>query len=298
MAMTPLKGSDLLAWRRRLLATGGRSVDLDWLLDLGGGLRWAELQKLQLNPGEMEIQLAVPLETLEDLWQRHQQQQVPLQHLVGRCPWRDLELEVTSDALIPRQETELLVDLALAKAAEFSTASLEAALRWADLGTGSGAVAVALARHLPKWSGHAVDCSPQALALARRNLETLAPGNGCELHQGSWWEPLRPWWGALQLVVSNPPYIPASVVDVLDPVVRDHEPRLALDGGVDGLDCCRALVADACEALAPGGWLLLEHHHDQSDLVLDLMARAGLENACAALDLEGVPRFAMGRRAG
>lgn len=86
--MTPLKGSDLLAWRRRLLATGGRSVDLDWLLDLGGGLRWAELQKLQLNPGEMEIQLAVSLETLEDLWQRHQQQQVPLQHLVGRCPWR------------------------------------------------------------------------------------------------------------------------------------------------------------------------------------------------------------------
>ena len=123
MATTALKGSELLAWRRQHLAAGGRPVDLDWLLDLGGGLRWAELQKLQLNPHEVEVQLAVPLELLEQLWNQHQQHHVPLQHLVGLCPWRELELEVSSDALIPRQETELLVDLALEKAAQIYSAS-------------------------------------------------------------------------------------------------------------------------------------------------------------------------------
>ena len=293
MATTGLKGSELLAWRRQQLAAGGRPVDLDWLLDLGGGLRWAELQKLQLNPHEVEVQLEVPLELLERLWNQHQQHHVPLQHLVGRCPWRELELEVSSDALIPRQETELLVDLALAKATQLHSASPDGPLRWADLGTGSGAVAVSLARQLHGWLGHAVDCSPQALALAKRNLETLAPDRSWQLHQGSWWEPLRPWWGTLHLVVSNPPYIPAAVVDQLDPVVRDHEPRLALDGGDDGLECCRALVGEARRALAPGGWLVLEHHHDQSEAVLQLMGAAGLQDAVAAKDLEGVRRFAM-----
>ena len=97
--------------------------------------------------------------------------------------------------------------------------------------------------------------------------------------------------------MSNPPYIPAGVVDQLDPVVRDHEPRLALDGGLDGLDCCRLLLEGAAEALAPGGWLLLEHHHDQSQAVLALMTNAGLRDVQAAQDLEGIRRFALARRA-
>ena len=297
MVSPPLKGTDLLAWRRRLLADGGRAVDLDWLLDLAAGLRWQDLQRLQLDPDGAELTLDRSLEALEQQWLLHRQHQIPLQHLVGRCPWRDLELWVSPDALIPRQETELLVDLALARGLEFPAHKGDRVRIWADLGTGSGALAVALARQLSGWQGHAVDCSAAALALARRNLEAWADGMAWQLHQGSWWQPLQPWWGQLDLVVSNPPYIPAGVVDQLDPVVRDHEPRLALDGGLDGLDCCRLLLEGAAEALAPGGWLLLEHHHDQSQAVLALMTNAGLRDVQAAQDLEGIRRFALARRA-
>ena len=297
MVSPPLKGSDLLEWRRRLLADGGHAADLDWLLDLAAGLRWQDLQRLQLDPAGVELTLDCSLDALEQQWLLHRQRQIPLQHLVGRCPWRDLELWVSPDALIPRQETELLVDLAVARGLASPAPQWGRGRIWADLGTGSGALAVALARQLSGWQGHAVDCSAAALALARRNLEAWADGMAWQLHQGSWWQPLRPWWGQLDLVVSNPPYIPAGVVDQLDPVVRDHEPRLALDGGSDGLDCCRLLLDGAAEALAPGGWLLLEHHHDQSEAVLALMTNAGLRDVQAAQDLEGIRRFALARRA-
>ena len=297
MVSPPLKGSDLLAWRRRLLADGGHAADLDWLLDLAAGLRWQDLQRLQLDPDGVELTLDCSLDALEQQWLLHRHRQIPLQHLVGRCPWRDLELWVSPDALIPRQETELLVDLAVARGLASPAPQWGRGRIWADLGTGSGALAVALARQLSGWQGHAVDCSAAALALARRNLEAWADGMAWQLHQGSWWQPLRPWWGQLDLVVSNPPYIPAGVVDQLDPVVRDHEPRLALDGGLDGLDCCRLLLDGAAEALAPGGWLLLEHHHDQSEAVLALMTNAGLRDVQAAQDLEGISRFALARRA-
>ena len=297
MVSPPLKGSDLLAWRRRLLADGGHAADLDWLLDLAAGLRWQDLQRLQLDPDGVELTLDCSLDALEQQWLLHRQRQIPLQHLVGRCPWRDLELWVSPDALIPRQETELLVDLAVARGLASPAPQWGRGRIWADLGTGSGALAVALARQLSGWQGHAVDCSAAALALARRNPEAWADGMAWQLHQGSWWQPLRPWWGQLDLVVSNPPYIPAGVVDQLDPVVRDHEPRLALDGGLDGLDCCRLLLDGAVEALAPGGWLLLEHHHDQSEAVLALMTNAGLRDVQAAQDLEGIRRFALARRA-
>ncbi len=297
MHSVSIRGSDLLLWRRARLAEGGRSVDLDWLLDLGGGLRWAELQKIQLDPGAAVVPLSCSLEALEEWWRDHLNEHKPLQHLVGRCPWRDLELMVSPDALIPRQETEQLVDLAVQVAGSLSPSPGQTP-RWADLGTGSGAMAVALARMLVGWQGHAVDCSDKALALARRNLEQWDSSATCSLHRGHWWQPLTVFWGELSMVVANPPYIPAEVVDCLDPVVRDHEPRLALDGGSDGLRCCREIIGGAPAALAAGGWLLLEHHHDQSDAVLTLMAEAGLEDIEAVRDLHGIRRFAIARRAG
>jgi release factor glutamine methyltransferase len=291
-----LSGNELLAWRRAQLASGGRAVDLDWLLDLVGGLRWADLQALQLDPAARRVQLSCDLAALELLWQRHRKQHEPLQHLVGRCPWRDVELAVSPAALIPRQETELLVDLALARWADQPCGHTVAAQRWADLGTGSGALAVAIARALPHAHGHAVDCSDEALVLARSNLERLAGTAIWQLHHGNWWQPLKPWWGNFRLVVSNPPYIPSAVVDQLDPVVREHEPRLALDGGEDGLDAVRRILAGAAEALAPGGWLLIEHHHDQSEAVLDLCVASGLSRCQTVRDLQGVSRFVCAQR--
>jgi len=284
-----IPGAELLAWRRAQLLLGGRGVDLDWLLDLGGGLAWRDLQLLMVD-ADRSVILSSPLEILEEHWMRHLQDEVPLQHLVGLCPWRDVVLEVSEAALIPRQETELLVELAI------SRPLADAPRRLADLGTGSGAIAVGLARTWPDVPGHAVEISADALLLAGRNIRSHGASAGWMLHCGSWWEPLRPWWGAFDLVLCNPPYIPSNLIDGLDPVVRDHEPRLALSGGADGLDSVRAVVKDAPRALSPGGWLLIEHHHDQSDAVVALMQGVGLSDVAAAPDLDGVRRFAMGRR--
>ena len=284
-----LEGASLLSWRRRQLQRGGRRVDFDWLLDLAGGLSWSSLQRLLVEP-QRTVQLKASMKDLEQIWGHHLDQAIPLQHLVGRCPWRDLELAVSAAALIPRQETEVLVDLALETIAGMSVE------RWADLGTGSGAIAVALSRAMPATPGHAVDLSPDALALARTNLEALAPKGKWHLHQGRWWEPLEPWWGHIDLVVCNPPYIPSDLIHNLDPVVRDHEPHLALAGGIDGLQAIREVVAGACRALAAGGWILIEHHHDQSAPVLNLLNQAGLSSIRAVRDLEGVNRFALARR--
>ena len=287
-----LAGHELLAWRRRLLALGGRSADLDWLLDLAGGLGWSELQKLFLTP-ERRVWLPAGRGRVEALWRRHLLHGEPLQYLVGVCPWRDLELAVAPGVLIPRQETECLVDLAQSESGGGPLPSL-----WADLGTGSGCLAVALARALPAASGLAVDLSETALAMAATNLAGHGLEGRVQLRCGDWWQALEPWWGRLELVVANPPYIPSGLLVTLDPVVRDHEPFLALDGGADGLAAIRRLVAGAPSALAPGGLLLLEHHHDQSPAVLALLREAGLERVRAHRDLEGVLRFAAARRPG
>ena len=165
-----IAAAELLQWRRRQLQAGGEASELDWLLDLEGGIRWQALQQLRLYP-DQSVSLATPLDRLEALWQHHLSSAAPLQYLVGRCPWRDLELEVAPGALIPRQETELLIDLAaelipaMHPARDGSNPGL-----WADLGTGSGCLALALGRAWPESKGIAVDQSPQALALAERNL--------------------------------------------------------------------------------------------------------------------------------
>ena len=282
-------GAELLHWRRKLLQISGTASELDWLLEMEGGLAWQHLQQLQLKP-DQTVLLRTPLDTLANLWRRYQEGHEPLQYLVGRCPWRDLELAVGPGVLIPRQETELLVEIAqerMGRAAGNGSPGL-----WADLGTGSGCLAAALARCWPSSQGWAVDQSSEALALAAQNLRGLGLEARVTLCQGSWWAPLRPQWGRLELVVANPPYIPDAVWSQLDPVVRDHEPALALVGGEDGLESLRAIASQATEALAPGGWLLLEHHYDQSDAVAALLRSAGLKQVEAHTDLEGKLRFA------
>ncbi len=288
MELRILSGSELLDWRRKQLFFGGRAEDLDWLLDLAGGLCWSEFQKIFLDPSKM-VKLEKSLEDLEDFWRLHLEKQIPLQYLVGRCPWRDFELEISSNVLIPRQETELLIDLAMEKIHPLNHGL------WVDLGTGSGPLAVALARALPGWKGYVVDCSQECLLMAQKNLNRLAPKGSFSFNLGNWWEPLKPWWGSIYLAVSNPPYIPSILLDSLDPVVRDNEPYLALCGGHDGLVHIRSVIEGAVLGLRNDGWLLLEHHHDQSDAVIELMRKNGLEDVTSEFDLNGIKRFAIGR---
>jgi len=276
----------LLAWRRERLAEGGTASSLAWLLDVGAGLERKRIHSLALHP-QATVQLSRGLDELTRLWHRHLNQEEPLQYLLGRCPWRDFMVTVAPGVLIPRPETELLADVAISL---MEDAPASAGL-WADLGTGSGCLALALATAFPSCQGVAVDQDPTALAVAARNLESVA--GRVRLLAGNWWQPLRPWWGHLTMVVSNPPYIPTSTLAHLDPVVRCHEPRPALDGGPDGLVCFRDLLAGV-PALAPGGWLVVEHGQGQAPALETLFATAGLRAIRRHQDMEGNDRFLAG----
>ncbi|MHC5730486.1 MAG: N5-glutamine methyltransferase family protein, partial [Nostoc sp.] len=150
-----------------------------------------------------QIQLQLPLEELDQLWQRRLNERLPVQYIAGVTPWRQFKIAVSSAVLIPRPETESLIDLAKASASNTSG-------HWADLGTGSGAIALGLADVLPKATIHAVDYSLAALAIAQANADNLGFADRIKFYQGSWWEPLALLKGQFSGMVSNPPYIPTS----------------------------------------------------------------------------------------
>ena len=206
----------------------------------------------------------------------------PVAYLLGRKGFWTFELTVSAAVLVPRPETELLIERALA---------LRPAAhgRVADLGTGSGAIAIALAIERPEWTVVATDQSPEALALARRNAERLAPGR-IELRAGCWCAALPA--GAFDLLVSNPPYISTS-----DPALGAlrFEPALALVSGPDGLGALRQIIATAPAHLAPGGWLVLEHGATQGQAVADELAARGFVTVRTHRDLAGRERMTEGQ---
>lgn len=202
----------------------------------------------------------------------------PVAYILGRKEFYGLDLEVTPAVLIPRPETELLVDLAL----ERPFTSL------ADLGTGSGAIALALKQRKPSARVVAVDASAAALAVARRNACRL--NLEVEFRQGRWLEPLS--GEQFDLILSNPPYVAEG-----DPHLADlrFEPGAALVAGPDGLACIREIARDAPPRLAEGGWLLLEHGIGQEAAVRTLLEQAGLEAVRSWPDLAGIPRVCGGK---
>lgn len=208
----------------------------------------------------------------------------PLAYLLGEKEFHGLMLEVTSDVLVPRPETELLVDWALEL-----VPGLGAHAEALDLGTGSGAIALAIKHACPQASVTATDASPAALAVARRNADRLALE--VEWIETSWWQGLE--GRRFDLVVTNPPYVRAG-----DPALAalHHEPWAALASGSDGLTALRAIVAGVEHPLRGGGWLLVEHGFDQAEPVHDLMKTAGFERIELRRDLAGHPRATGGRR--
>lgn len=209
----------------------------------------------------------------------------PVAYLTGtRAFWR-LELEVSSDTLIPRPETELLVELSLARLPVATEA------RVADLGTGSGAIALVIAKERPRARVIATDASPGALEVAKRN----ALGNGItnvEFRHGSWFAPLQD--ERFDLIASNPPYIADDDPHLQQGDLR-FEPATALSSGSDGLQDIREIVSHAGEHLVAGGWLLLEHGFDQGAVIRELLGRAGFVGVTTETDLESRDRVTLGR---
>ncbi|MBU0550854.1 peptide chain release factor N(5)-glutamine methyltransferase [Myxococcota bacterium] len=189
----------------------------------------------------------------------------PVAYINGKRGFWSLDLEVDPRALIPRPDTELLVEQALAALGEATTPII------ADVGTGSGCVALALAAEYPEAIIHAVDVSSEALALARANAARLEAT--ISFYEGDLLSPLGDL--ELDLVVSNPPYIPSDDIAGLMREVRDHEPHLALDGGPDGLDVIRRLIVEAAARLKDGGALCFEIGHDQGAAARALVEASG-----------------------
>jgi release factor glutamine methyltransferase len=203
----------------------------------------------------------------------------PLAYLVGEAEFRGRVFQVSPAVLIPRPETEVLIELALDRMRAL------AAPKVVDLGTGSGIVAVSLALECPQASIATVDLSQEAIAVARNNAGRL--GAKVDFFQGDWFVPLA--GQRFDLVVSNPPYVAAG-----DPHLAlnglPHEPQMALTDGADGLDCIRRIVADAPLHLNSGGWLLVEHGYDQGEACRNLLTAAGFKSASTFPDLAGIDR--------
>ena len=221
---------------------------------------------------------------------RRRREGEPVAYLTGWREFWGLRLAVDPSVLIPRPETETLVEVALARLLA------DRPLRVLDLGTGSGAVALALAHERPLAKVVASDRSPAALAVARGNAQRLGIANVAFV-EADWYAGLPLEASAdLDLIASNPPYITAG-----DAHLREGdlpaEPIGALAAGDDGMDALRPIVAGAPARLAPGGWLVVEHGHDQSDAVQALYAAAGLLDVVSTRDLAGIPRVVAGRRA-
>jgi release factor glutamine methyltransferase len=211
----------------------------------------------------------------------------PVARIVGRKEFWSLPLRITPAVLVPRPETETVVEEALALVAR------GAAARIADIGTGSGAILLALLSELPNAMAIGTDRDGEALLVARRNAELLGLAGRAAFVACDYGAALA---GGCDLVVSNPPYIATREIATLAPDVRDFDPRAALDGGSDGLAAYRAIAADARRLLAPGGWLMVEVGIGQADAVTALLAGIGLETPGPhRRDLAGVPRVVKAR---
>ncbi len=226
--------------------------------------------------------LAVELDTIRPLVKRRAQRE-PLQYLLGSTEFWSLDFTVTPAVLIPRSDTEILVEEALSKAGPEG--------QLLDVGTGSGAIVISLASELSNWQMTGLDISTQALAVAQQNVETHQLEEQVQLLQGNLAElPLHQY----DLIVSNPPYISQGEWDELMPEVRCFEPQLALLAENDGMICYQQLAAQAPSRLNPNGWLLVEIGYKQAEAVKTLFSAAGLKDVFVREDYSGHPRVVGG----
>lgn len=293
-------GRDLWQWRNGALkqaaAAQVNADEVDWLLQ---GLCQIDSLSLRLGAiaGRSQIASRVSLAQLEALWLQRIRDRVPIQQLVGETPWRQFTLEVSPAVLIPRPETELIIDCVLETLNNHPETDALRQGTWVDMGTGSGAISLGLADALPQAKILAVDVSAAALEIAQRNAIKNRLENRIQFLQGSWFGPLEAWRGQLAGIVSNPPYIPSETVLTLQPEVMDHEPHLALDGGTDGLDCVRQLVSHSPAFLRSGGIWVAELMIGQATTVMGMLEQTGdYQNVRPHQDLAKIDRFVVAQR--
>jgi release factor glutamine methyltransferase len=275
------------AWthaRRRLDAAGidGPVIDARLLVEAA-----AEASRADIIADPRRPLTDAQTETLESYLRRREARE-PVSHILGRRGFWKIMLQVTPDVLTPRPDTETIVELALRLMPDGAPFSV------LDLGVGSGAILLAILAERPAAKGLGVDVSEAALAVARDNAANLGLAGRAALLRGDWTAGLAE--ASFDLVVSNPPYVRSADIGGLEPEVRDHEPRLALDGGADGLAAYRRLAPEILRVLRPGGRFLVEIGFDQSRDVEALFRAAGAAEVATAKDLANRDRVVQGVR--
>ena len=276
-------------WKKKQISKGGDNHSLNLLIDSLGGLSNIELNLLKIK-SEKVLNLNLDLDFIETLWDKHLNTSIPIQYLSGISFWRNLKLEVSNRVLIPRPETELFIDIV---SGIFK--NKEEKITFVDLGTGSGAISIALALANPNWSGIATDIDKSAIEIASRNFKTNSNQSNLKFYNGNWWDPLENFKGEIDFAVANPPYIPQDTYEVLPIEVKNFEPKLALLGGKEGLDHINQIVQNAPLYLKNKGWLLIENHFDQGEKVKKLFLENRFTSVKVLKDFSGIRRFTIGR---
>ena len=287
--MLSISVKEFLFWKKKQLSKGGDQQALAVLLDCMGGVSTSDQNLININP-EGSLNLNKDLEFLESIWNEHLFKSCPIQYLCGITFWRDLKIKVTNKVLIPRPETELIVDIVFnifrKKSEKFF---------FAELGTGSGAISISLALAYPFSEGLATDIDRDALEIATKNYINSSKQSNLKFYCGNWWSPIESFKGKLDLAISNPPYIPKDIYEKLPKEVKNFEPKVALLGGEDGLNHIREIIQKAPLFLKEKGWLILENHFDQGEKVKQLLIQNKFTSIEIVNDLSGIGRFTMGR---
>jgi len=275
------------AWndtKRRLQAAGVDSpvIDARLLVEAAAGATRADILAEPRRPLSAEQSQAL------EAYVARRERREPVSHILGAKGFWKIMLRVTPAVLTPRPDTETILDLVLPMFAEHEAFAL------LDLGVGSGAILLAILAERPAARGLGIDISEEAIAVARENAANLGLAARTALLRGDWTAGLDA--DNFDLVVSNPPYVRSGDIAGLAPEVRDHEPRLALDGGPDGLDAYRRLAPEIVRVLKPGGHFAVEIGPDQSDAVEALFSAAGAEGVAVTDDLAGRRRVVSGRK--
>ena len=287
--MLSISVKEFLFWKKKQLLKGGDQQSFSVLLDCLGGISTSDQNLLNINP-EGNLYLKKNLDFLESVWDEHLLKSHPIQYLCGIAYWRDLKLKVSNNVLIPRPESELIVDIVFKIYGKKSEK-----LFFAELGTGSGAISIALALAYPSWVGIATDIDQDVLEIATENFKNSSRQSNLSFYCGHWWTPLEKFKGKFELAISNPPYIPQDTYEELPQEVKNFEPKIALLGGEDGLKHIREIIKKAPLFLKEKGWLILENHFDQGEKVKQLLLKNKFTSIEIVNDLSGIGRFTIGR---
>lgn len=278
------------AWRavRDVFRRGGvdnAELDARLLAEIAFGLN-----KLELVTRERDEAWGTGLSKMQELAARRLKGE-PVVRILGHRDFYGLSFKLNSATLVPRPETEMLVAMVLERLEQKSEDKKKSKIL--DLGTGSGCIAISILAANPAVTAVAIDASPEAIEMAKENAAPHAFGKRFDARVGSWYEPLKA-REEFDVIVSNPPYIATQTIETLSREVKDHDPRAALDGGPDGLDAYRAILAPGKKWLKTDGILVVEVGHDQGPAVKSLFEKAGFSGVLIERDLAGLDRMVVG----